>query len=136
MKKMSLFLVLVILLSFAIIATPTISYAGGDGIGEDILKIEMGDNGALTITGEDFTHDRTNAWNNLFKKYKGFIAGVSGIGTITMIGIFILHFMKLASSAGNPQARTEALIGILWSGVAAAGLGSVTVFVGFFMRAL
>ena len=135
MKKMSIFLAFMILVSFMVLCVPTVSYAT-DGFGDDVLKLEMGTDGQISISGDDFARDRTNAWNTLFRKYKGFIAGVSGIATITMIGVFILNFIKLATSSTNPQARNQALIGILWSGIAAAGLGSVTVIVGFFIRAL
>lgn len=77
-----------------------------------------------------------SVWNTLFSKGKGIIAGLTGVGTIVMIILFIIQFMKLGSSAGNPQARQQALTGVLWTGVAAALLGSVTIIVGFFYNIL
>jgi hypothetical protein len=53
-----------------------------------------------------------------------------------MIVLFIVQFMKLGASAGNPQARSQALTGVLWTGIAAALLGSVTIIVGFFYNAI
>ena len=78
----------------------------------------------------------SNQWNNLFGKYRTVVVGVSGVGAITMIVFFILNFMKLGSSAGNPQARSQALTGVLWTGLAAAGLGAVSIIAGFFYNAL
>ena len=80
--------------------------------------------------------NQANAWNNLFARYKAFIVGISGIGAITMIVLFIVNFMKLGASAGNPQARSQALSGVLWTGLAAAGLGAATIIVGFFYNAI
>ena len=53
-----------------------------------------------------------------------------------MVVFFIINFMKLGSSAGNPQARSQALTGVLWTGLAAAGLGAVSIIAGFFYNAL
>lgn len=135
MKKISMFLLIAILFSFmAVLTTPVVSYA--DGLNDSVLNIVVGEKGELTVSGSDFTNDRALAWNTLIGKYKGFIAGISGIGTITMVALFIMQFMKLAASAGNPQARSQALVGVLWTGIAAAGLGAVTMVVGFFYRAI
>ena len=80
--------------------------------------------------------DQASAWTNIFLKYKGIIMGISGVATLTMIVLFILNFMKLGQAAGNPQARSSALTGLLWTGIAAAGAGGVTVFVGVFSNIL
>ena len=74
---------------------------------------------------------KNGVWNKIFTEYKGVIIGITGIGTLTMVCLFIFNFMKLGQSAGNPQQRSMALTGLLWTGLAAAGLGSVTLFVGF-----
>ena len=73
---------------------------------------------------------QTSAWNKIFKEYRGLIMGVSGIATLTMVILFIMNFMKLGASAGNPQAKHQATMGLLWTGIAAAGAGGVTIFVG------
>ena len=100
----------------------------------DNFKVNMGDDGGLDVMGIG-TGD-SNQWNNLFGKYRTVVVGVSGVGAITMIVFFILNFMKLGSSAGNPQARSQALTGVLWTGLAAAGLGAVSIIAGFFYNAL
>ena len=94
----------------------------------------MGDNGQLIVDG--ISADDTSSWNQLFSRFKGVIVGLTGVGTLVMIVLFIIQFMKLGSSAGNPQARSQALTGVLWTGVAAALLGSVTIIVGFFYNAI
>ena len=98
------------------------------------VDVGMRDDGTLEIDG--ITSDDTSAWNQLFDRFKGVIVGLTGVGTLVMIVLFIVQFMKLGSSAGNPQARSQALTGVLWTGVAAALLGSVTIIVGFFYNAL
>ena len=93
--------------------------------------ITTGDNSAWNQYG-----NQDDAWTTIFTKYKGVIMGVSGIATLTMVVLFILNFMKLGQAAGNPQARSQALTGLLWTGLAAAGAGGVTVFVGVFSSLL
>ena len=98
------------------------------------VGVQMDKNGNLVIDG--ISSDDTSSWNQLFSRFKGIIVGLTGVGTLVMIVLFIIQFMKLGSSAGNPQARSQALTGVLWTGVAAALLGSVTIIVGFFYNAI
>ena len=98
------------------------------------IGVQMGTDGKLEIDG--ITSDDTSAWNQLFSRFKGVIVGITGVGTLVMIVLFIVQFMKLGASAGNPQARSQALTGVLWTGIAAALLGSVTIIVGFFYNAI
>lgn len=91
----------------------------------------------MTVKGDGFDKTGgTSAWTELISKYRAFIMGISGIAAITMVVIFIFQFLKLGASAGNPQARSQALVGVLWSGIAAAGLGAVTLIVGLFYRSV
>lgn len=91
----------------------------------------------LTITGGGFTDGGSaTAWESFINKYRNFITGIAGIGAVTMVVLFIIQFIKLGASAGNPQARSQALVGVLWTGIAAAGLGAVTIIVGFFYNAV
>lgn len=96
--------------------------------------VTMNSQGQLNVYGMG-TGD-ANTWNQLFAKYKNVIVGVSGIGAITMMALFIIQFMKLGASAGNPQARSQALTGVLWTGIAAALLGAVSIIAGFFYNAI
>lgn len=92
----------------------------------DDLKIE---NDGTVKTN---TKDTDSAFEKIIDKYKGVITFVSGIGAITMIGIFIFHFIKLGSTAANPSERSKCTTALIWSGLAAAGLGSVALIVGVF----
>lgn len=100
----------------------------------DNFSVGMTTDGSLNVQGIG-TGD-SNQWNNLFNRYRTVVVGVSGVGAITMVVFFIINFMKLGSSAGNPQARSQALTGVLWTGLAAAGLGAVAIIAGFFYNAL
>lgn len=116
--------------------TPFVAYAKESNDPSQV-KVEVDEQGGLTIDGGGFTNGGTGqAWKDFIGKYRFFITGIAGIATVTMILIFIFQFLKLGASAGNPTARTQALIGILWSGVAAAALGAVTIIVGFFYNSL
>ena len=97
-------------------------------------QVQMTADGKLNVYGMG-TGD-ANTWNQLFAKYKNVIVGISGIGAITMMALFIIQFMKLGASAGNPQARSQALTGVLWTGIAAALLGAVSIIAGFFYNAI
>jgi hypothetical protein len=98
------------------------------------VGVQMGEDGKLVIDG--ISSDDQSSWNQLFSRFKGIIVALTGVGTLVMIVLFIIQFMKLGASAGNPQARSQALTGVLWTGVAAALLGSVTIIVGFFYNAI
>lgn len=66
--------------------------------------------------------------NEFLVRYKGFIMGVLGIAFLTMIIIFMVHFSRLAATAGLPVERKKVISGIIYSAIASAVLGSLTVF--------
>ena len=49
-----------------------------------------------------------------------------------MVAVFIINFMKLGTTSGNPVERSKCITALIWSGLAAAGLGSVALIVGVF----
>lgn len=108
-------------------------------IGSTVMEVQshaIFNSSDLKIDGSGQVTTNTNgsksAFSKIIDKYKGVITFVSGIGAITMIGIFIFHFMKLGSTAANPSERAKVTTGLIWSGLAAAGLGSVALIVGVF----
>lgn len=111
---------------------PILADASGNG---DIPQVQVSD-GSLSVNGAGFSESTGSAWTTLISKYRNFIVGVSGIAAVTMVVVFILQFIKLGASAGNPSARSQALTGVLWSGIAAAGLGAVSLIVGLFYRSI
>lgn len=98
------------------------------------VQVTMGTDGRLDVYG--MGNGDANTWNQFYAKYKSVIVGISGVGAITFIALFIIQFMKLGTSAGNPQARSQALSGCLWTGIAAAALGAVSIIAGFFYNAV
>ena len=102
------------------------------------VNVTISDDGKLSLSGGGFdsTKSSGSAWTEIISKYKGFIVGISGIGTVTMILFFIILFCKLSGTVGNPTERAKVIQGLVWSGVATAGLGSVTLIVSLFYSSL
>lgn len=98
--------------------------------------VTMDSSGAVGVTGDLVQTDGATSWNNLIGKFKFFVAGVTGIGTVAMVLFFVYNFVKLGSTSDNDAARAKVIKGLVWSAIAAAGLGAVTVFVGFFLNAV
>lgn len=122
-------------LSFSIFLQPSVVHAD-KGNDPGSVNVEVS-GGKLSVTGGGFTNGASaEAWKSFIEKYRNFIVGIAGIGAVTMIVLFIIQFLKLGASAGNPQARSQALVGVLWTGIAAAGLGAVTIIVGFFYNSV
>lgn len=119
------------------LTAPQKALAATPGNDLDDLKVTIDKEGKLNFSGGGMTYeDSGSAWGSFIAKYQGFIVGISGVGAVTMILFFIMQLLKLGGTAGNPQARSQVLTGLIWSGVAAAALGSVSVIVGFFYGAL
>lgn len=87
------------------------------------LKITLKKDGLVSIKEKDQSGE---AWSEFIENYKGFIVGFSAFGAVTMVLLFISHFIRLGASAGNPSGRSRALMGILFTGIATALLGSVS----------
>ena len=117
-------LAMIISMIFGIFTTTIDSHA--EGIWSD-NTLNVTGNGKVTQGGKT-----KNGYATIITKYKTLITFVSGIGAITMVGIFIFHFIKLGSTAANPQERSRCTPALIWSGLAAAGLGSVALIVGVF----
>lgn len=70
--------------------------------------------------------------NMVLVEYKGFITGISGIATLLVLAMFVVNFISLALDGGAANKRSEKIGNILHCAIAAAGLGAVTLIVGFF----
>ena len=124
-KKIALLLVVAIVLAlslsvFGAVQANAVDWGSGD--------LTISNNGAVVST----SNGTQDTFGKIMEKYKGVITFVGGIATVTMVAIFILNFMKLGSTATNPTERQKVLTGLVWSGIAAALLGSVTLIVGVF----
>lgn len=132
-NKIAFLVLFTILVMFSLsVLTPLRVFANSTGGLFEDFDVTYDDNG-MNVTSES---DTDGAWGTLIDKYKGFITGVAAVGAVTMVVLFIMQFLKLGASAGNPQARSQALVGVLWTGIAAAGLGAVALITGIFYNAV
>ena len=88
------------------------------------------------LTDSNSSGGQVEAWNIIFKEYRGVILGVSGVAALTFLALFVINFMKLGATAGNPQMRSQCLASIIGCGIGCACCGGVTLFVGFFSNLL
>ena len=95
----------------------------------------MDSDGKMTTSFDDQS-DSTKTWNTVFKKYRVVIVGISGVLTLTFIILFLINFFKIGAASDNPPERRKVLHGLLWTGIAAAGSGSVTLICALFWNAL
>ena len=129
-KKISV-LFLIILLSFVFVPAVPAFASGVDVDDANDFGIGYSDDGKLKYGGAyGKNKQQSDVWNTIFVQYKGIIMGITGLGTLTMVALFIINFIKLGQAANNPNEKSRALSGLLWTGIAAAGLGGVTIFVG------
>lgn len=124
-KKISVLLMVMTMLCFV---CSTVTQIESHALFDQNSDLQIADDGEVKTSA----NQNGSAFAKIIDKYKGVITFVSGIGAITMIGIFIFHFMKLGSTAANPSERAKVTTGLIWSGLAAAGLGSVSLIVGVF----
>jgi len=67
--------------------------------------------------------------DNKLGKYRDAIIFISGLATITMVLIFMRHCIKLGVLGTEHWAlKRNSIMGLLWSGLAAALLGGMTLF--------
>lgn len=111
------------------IIEPSPVYATGAAF--EGINVSMVD-GSAVIGGDKISQDQNDAWNLILEKFQVVVMGISGIGTICMILFFIMNFIKLGASSTNPSDVAKIKTALLYSGLAAAGLGSVTFIVGLF----
>lgn len=90
--------------------------------------------GRVVVTGVD--GDDQSAWNLIYSKYRGVIVGIAGLGAITCVLAFVIFFIKMGASSGNPSERSKCLTMLLFTGAGAAGLGAVSIVFGFFWNIL
>ena len=130
-KKM-LTVLLIAFISFGYIENSPIQVKADNSIPN--IQIADNDNGKIK-NGFEKTN-KGEVFNKVLKEYRGVVTLVSGIGTLSMIMFFIMNFIALGNSKGNPQERQKAINGLIISGIATAGLGSVTMIVGLFYNML
>ena len=117
MKVIQHFFILFICLF--VLAFPINVYA--DGIVPDVTIKD----GEVALNANS-VQNADEAKGTIIERYKGLVTFFGGLATITMVAIFIKHFIELGIKASNPIERKQLTSGLVWSGLAAACLGSVT----------
>ena len=83
-----------------------------------------------------YSKDWKTVANMFLYEYKGLVVGILGIAALTALLMFIKNFVGLSFSGDNPSARKQKMISILFCGIATAGLGALTIVMGFFWNVL
>ncbi len=101
------------------------------------LNASMGTNGEITFGNQDSTiKNQTDVWNKVLKVLQTVIQAIGAIGTSLMILFFIMNFIKLGQNSANASEVAKIKTAMLWNGIAAAGLGSVTLIFSLFFNIL
>lgn len=125
--------ILVILSSFAMIySVPTTTLADGEKVLERPgLRIDK--KGKVSVKNQyGNVESKTTLVNRFLKKYRVVVAGVSGLGAVTMILFFIIGFIRLGATSSNPEARSRTIMGLVMTAIAATCLGAVAFITGIF----
>ena len=67
-----------------------------------------------------------SAWKGFLDEYRIILAGISGIGALTAVLVFIFHMVQLGTMPSHPIKRRQVLGGLVTSGIATALLGGIT----------
>ena len=129
-KKIIIYIITLVLSAFIINTQIQLDVQAGS---VPTIKFDKDGNVSGTIKELD---DRKTILNDLLGEYRVVITFLSGIGSLAMISFFIMNFIALGNSKGNPQSRQKAIAGLIVSGIATAGLGSVTLITGLFYNML
>lgn len=116
---LSIFLALILLFSFNINAFARTT---------ESLDLTVDENGL--ITGNISEEEKNEAVNDVLNNFKEFVGLVYALALVTMAIYFILYFSKIGASGTNAVQRSRAMSGILYSGIALAGLGSIGLLAG------
>lgn len=101
------------------------------------LSASMDASGNVTFgnTASGITN-QTQVWNKVLTVLQTVIQAVGAIGTSLMILFFIMNFVKLGQNSANASEVAKIKTAMLWNGIAAAGLGSVTLIFSLFFNIL
>lgn len=102
----------------------------------DIPEVDLTDDGKLDLgsVGLADGEKKGAVFSRILTEYRGIVTFISAIALISMILFFIINLIALGNSKGNPQDRQKAITGLVVSGIATAGLGSVVTITQLFFH--
>ena len=131
--------IFLILISISNVFAETCSLCGKEHAeGECYNQLNIQASGAETSGNLQITigalkeKDSSETATDILTKYQSVISIISGVAALTMLVFFILNFLKIGKSAGNPQMRQSAMMGVIFTGIATVILGGVMTFFTFF----
>lgn len=136
-RKHKLMLLVPFLFSSTLFSMAPITPAHADTVTLSKPTLYINDKGKVSVeSSKGKVKKKETLMTDFITKYRVIIAGVSGVGAVSMILFFILGFIRLGATSSNPDARSKTIMGLVASGVAAAGLGVVAFITGIFLNAL
>lgn len=101
------------------------------------INASMDASGNITFGNTDTSiSTQQDVWNKVLSVLQIVIQAIGGIGTSVMILFFIMNFIKLGANSTNANEVAKIKTAMLWTGLAAAGLGSVTLIFSLFFNLL
>lgn len=141
MKKVSKLLYILAIIAMCFISFPrveakAISYDtnalyngfhfGADNTGpKDIMEKDVGDMKMKKSSSND-----GEFWNSIYRNYGQGLIIFSGVVALIFVALFIINITKFGASAANPEKRKQAISTLLWTGIASAIFGGVTLVAG------
>lgn len=132
MKKIITSLLVMVMVAGIFAPNSMEAFASGNNKYNDVPGIEVKDGKLDLDTIKVNDGEKGKVFNKVLKEYRGVVTFISGIGLVSMIMFFIFNLVALGNSKGNPQERQKAITGLIVSGIATAGLGSVTLITTLF----
>lgn len=100
---------------------------GGVDVSGGQISIDVGKAGQISGGGTTVS----DFFNKAFTIARYIVAGVTGICSIALVGVFAYKGFKVAVAGSNPKARQEAIQGMLYAAIGAALFGASSLLAGF-----
>lgn len=112
---------------FMICFTPITSFAINDATINQTGNAITVENDGSRVNADNNRQQDVKAVTKLLENYKVSITFIGGLATMTMVLIFMKHFIKLGVLGTEHWAlKRNSIMALLWSGLAAALLGAAT----------
>lgn len=92
----------------------------------DITYVEAFKGQVVTSGSQEYKKE--DAANKVYDQGNIIIAGLTGIGSLSLLILFVKRVFDLGSAAHNSKARQDAIMGLLYVGIGFALLGGTSLF--------